>query len=68
MKTITKLAWSNNRKNRARCVLIVLSIFLTTVLLSAIATFGYGQIRFQRVNAEEFYGSYYGTYANVNEQ
>ena len=68
MKTITKLAWSNNRKNRARCVLIILSIFLTTVLLSAIATFGYGQIRFQRVNAEEFYGSYYGTYANVNEQ
>lgn len=68
MKTITKLAWSNNRKNRARCVLIILSIFLTTVLLSAIATFGYGQIRFQRVNAEEFYGSYYGTYANVKEQ
>ena len=39
MKTITKLAWSNNRKNRTRSVLIMLSIFLTTVLLSAIATF-----------------------------
>lgn len=67
MKTITKLAWSNNRKNSARSVLIMLSIFLTTVLLSAIATFGYGQIRYQRVNAEEFYGSYYGTYARVTE-
>lgn len=65
MKTITKLAWSNNRKNRTRSVLIMLSIFLTTVLLSAIATFGYGQIRFQSVNAEEFYGSYYGTYVSV---
>ena len=43
----------------------MLSIFLTTVLLSAIATFGYGQIRFQSVNAEEFYGSYYGTYVSV---
>ena len=53
MKTITKLAWSNNRKNRTRSVLIMLSIFLTSVLLSAIATFGYGQIRFQSVNAEE---------------
>ena len=67
MKTITKLAWSNNRKNRTRSVLIMLSVFLTTVLFSAIATFGYGQIRFQSVNAEEFYGSYYGTYVGVNE-
>ena len=67
MKTLTKLAWSNNRKNSARSVLIMLSIFLTAVLLSAIATFGYGQIRYQRVNAEEFYGSYYGTYAHVTE-
>ena len=67
MKTITKLAWSDNRKNRTRSVLIMLSIFLTTLLLSAIATFGYGQIRFQSVNAEEFYGSYYGTYVGVTE-
>lgn len=68
MKTITKLAWSDNRKNSARSVLIMLSIFLTAVLLSAIATFGYGQIRYQRVNAREFYGSYYGTYARVTEE
>ena len=68
MKTITKLAWSDNRKNRTRSVLIMLSIFLTTLLLSAIATFGYGQIRFQSVNAEEFYGSYYGTYVGVTEE
>lgn len=68
MKTITKFVWSNNRKNSARSVLIMLSIFLTAVLLSAIATFGYGQIHFQRVNAREFYGSYYGTYARVTEE
>ena len=65
MNMITKLAWSNNRKNSARSVLIMLSVFLTALLLSAIATFGYGQIRYQKVNAEEFYGSYYGTYARV---
>lgn len=46
----------------------MLSIFLTAVLLSAIATFGYGQIRYQRVNAREFYGSYYGTYTRVTEE
>lgn len=65
MKTITKLARSNNRKNRTRSGLILLSVFLTTVLLSAIATFGYGQIRYQKVNAKNFYGSYYGTYAKI---
>ena len=53
MKTITRVAWSNNRKNRTRSVLIMLTVFLTTFLLSAIATFGYGQIRYQSVNAEE---------------
>ena len=40
MKMITRLAISNNKKNKTRSILIVLSIFLTTVLLSAIATFG----------------------------
>ena len=54
MKTITKLAWYNNRKNSARSVLIMLSIFLTAVLLSAIATFGSGQFRYQCVTAEAF--------------
>ena len=58
MKMITRLAISNNKKNKTRSILIVLSIFLTTVLLSAIATFGYGNIKFQRTNAREFYGSY----------
>lgn len=67
MKTVTKLAWSNNRKNRTRSILIMISIFLTTLLLSAIATFGYGQIRYQRANAEKLYGSYYGTYIGVTE-
>lgn len=54
MKTITNLAWSHNRKSNARSVLIMLSIFLTAVLLSVIATFGYLKIRYQRVHAREF--------------
>ena len=68
MKMITRVAWSNNRKNRTRSVLIMLTVFLTTFLLSAIATFGYGQIRYQSVNAEEFYGSWFGAYARVTEE
>ena len=38
MKMITKLALSNNKKNKTRSILIMITIFLTTVLLSAIAT------------------------------
>lgn len=68
MKTITRLAISNNKKNKTRSILVTLSIYLTTMLLSAIATFGYGQIKFQRTNAETFYGSYYGTFAGVSEE
>lgn len=67
MKMITKLALSNNKKNKTRSILIMISIFLATLLLSAIATFGYGQIKYQSVNAEEFYGSYYGSYVGVTE-
>lgn len=67
MKTITRLAVSNNQKNKTRSVLIILSVFLTTMLLSAIATFGYGQIKFQRTNAETLYGSYYGIFTGVSE-
>lgn len=67
MNILTKLACSNNKKNKARSILVMLSIFLTTILLSAIATFCYGQIKYQRVNAKAFYGSYYGTYGGVDE-
>ncbi len=65
MNTLTRLAVSNDRKNRARSVLIIISVLLTTMLLTMIATFGYGLIRFNHVNADKLYGSYYGSYRGI---
>lgn len=67
MKTITKLAYQNNRKNPVRSVLIILAVVLTSTLLTAIALFGYTTIKYERTNAEYFYGTYYGAYLNVSE-
>lgn len=68
MNTATKLAVSNNRENKLRSILIILSIFLTTMLLTAIAIFGYGSVRNAQVNAGRFYGAYYGSFAGVPEE
>lgn len=67
MKTITKLALSNNKKNKTRSVLVMVAVFLTMTLLSAIATFGYSTIKYEKLNAEKFYGDYYGMYVGVAE-
>ena len=53
MKTITKLAASNIRQNRTRSILIALSIFLSTSLLTVIAEFGYGLVSHGKSTSEE---------------
>lgn len=67
MKMLTHLALSSNRKNRTRSVLVILAVFLTTMLLMIIATFGYGTVQTQKENAGNLYGTYYGSYRNVTE-
>lgn len=67
MKTIRLLAKSNNRKNKTRSLLIMFSIFLTTVLLTVICTYAYGLIKTQKANAAVYYGSYYGICQSVTE-
>ena len=66
--TIHKLAVSNNRSNRSRSILIVLSIFLSTLLLSMIASFGCGLVRHNRENAGNIYGNYCGTFRQVTQK
>ncbi|MEQ8156351.1 MAG: ABC transporter permease [Clostridiaceae bacterium] len=66
MNTITRIAISNDKKNKTRSILIIVSILLTTMLLTVIATFCYGFIKSNRTNAEQLYGSYYGIYNGVN--
>ncbi|HEX3022528.1 MAG TPA: ABC transporter permease, partial [Lachnospiraceae bacterium] len=68
MNTITRLAISNDRKNRTRSILIIISIALTTMLLTIIATFCYGFVKSNRINAKQLYGNYYGTYNDVNDE
>lgn len=68
MSTITSLALSNIKKNRVRSVLILISVFLTTVLLSIIASLGYGILKSNRINAGKLYGDYYGSCSRVTEE
>ncbi len=67
MNTLKNLAISNNKANKTRSILIIISVALTTILLTVISTWGYGLIKVNRENAGAFYGSYYGTYNNVTD-
>ena len=67
MKTITKLAASNIRQNRTRSILVALSIFLSTFLLTVIAEFGYGMVSHNRANAGKISGNFCGQFHSVTE-
>lgn len=67
MKTITKLAASNIRQNRTRSILIALSIFLSTSLLTVIAEFGYGLVSHNHTNAGKIFGNFCGQFHSVTE-
>lgn len=66
-KLINRLALKNNRKNRSRSLLIMLSIFLSTALLTMITSYGTGLIRYDRAAADIQYGTYYGMFSSVTE-
>lgn len=68
MKTITNLAISNNKVNKTRSILIIISVALTTLLLMVIAIYGYGAIKSNRLNAGNLYGSYQGSFVGVTEK
>ncbi len=65
---VTNLALGSIRQNRSRSILIVISIMLTTLLLTVIASYGYGMIRSNHVNAGTLYGTYHGVYAGVGTE
>ena len=62
MRTISKIAFSNDKRNRTRSVLIMTAICLTTMLLVIISTIGNGMIRLQKSQAAGSYGSNYGLF------
>lgn len=68
MNTITNLARSNIKRDRTRSILVAFSIIMTTMLLTTIASVGYGIIQMNKVNAGEWYGSYYGYMRRVSDE
>ena len=62
MKTLSRIAYSNDKKNKTRSILIMMSICLTTMLLVIISTVGNGMIRLQKSQAAGSYGSNYGLF------
>ncbi|WP_270779815.1 ABC transporter permease [Holdemanella biformis] len=60
MKTISRIAYSNDKRNRTRSILIMVAICLTTMLLVIISTVGNGVIHLQKSQAASSYGSNYG--------
>lgn len=62
MKTISRIAYSNDKRNRTRSILIMMAICLTTMLLVIISTVENGMIRLQKSQATGSYGSNYGLF------
>ncbi|WP_270832720.1 hypothetical protein [Faecalibacillus intestinalis] len=66
MKTISRIAYRNDKKNRTRSILIMMAICLTTMLLVIISTVGNGMIRLQKSQAAGSYGSNYGLFVSAD--
>ena len=66
MKTISRIAYSNDKRNRTRSILIMVAICLTTMLLVIISTVGNGVIRLQKSQAASSYGSNYGLFITAD--
>lgn len=63
--TTTLLAISNLKANKTRSLLICISIWLTTMLLTVIALCGYGTIKENVANAGNRCGEHYGGFVRV---
>ena len=68
MKTLTRIAISNNKENKTRSFLTMIAVALTTMLITAIGTFGYGGIKGNIENAEALYGNYVGSFSGITEE
>ncbi|SCH92373.1 acidobacterial duplicated orphan permease [uncultured Ruminococcus sp.] len=66
MKTISRIAYSNDKRNRTRSILIMMAICLTTMLLVIISTVGNGVIHLQKSKAAGSYGSNYGLFVSAD--
>ena len=63
---INRIALCSSRKNRSHSILIMVSVFLSTVLLTMISSYGLGLVRYERAYAEEQYGTYHGMFMDIS--
>ena len=66
MKTISRIAYSNDKRNRTRSILIMMAICLTTMLLVIISTVGNGVIHYRKKSGGGSYGSNYGLFVSAD--
>ncbi len=62
MKTISRIAYSNDKRNKTRSILIMMSICLTTMLLCDYQYCGKWNDTFAESQAAGSYGSNYGLF------
>lgn len=67
MKTISRVAYNNDKNNKTRSILIMIAICLMTVLLTVVGTIGRGIIQLQKESAADIYGSNYGVFSSIND-
>ena len=67
MINITKIAKNNIKYNKSKSILIILTIFLATTLLSSVAMVGLDWNEVNKRNVIQYYGSYHGLYGRVDE-
>ena len=67
MINITKIAKNNIKYNKSKSILIILTIFLATTLLSSVAMVGLDWTEVNKRNVIQNYGSYHGLYGRVDE-
>lgn len=67
-KTILHLARMNNKKNKSRSILVFLVIFLSTILLTAIMSYGFGIVKFEKMSSEEQYGRFTGMLSDITDE
>ena len=67
MINVTKIAKNNIKYNKSKSILIILTIFLATTLLSSVAMVGLDWNEVNKRNVIQYYGSYHGLYGRVDE-
>ncbi len=67
MINVTKIAKNNIKYNKSKSILIILTIFLATTLLSSVAMVGLDWTEANKKNVMKYYGSNHGSYSRINE-